>query len=585
MLVVSTVVFAACGVVSAARAEHPSATRLLPKETVAMVSLPDVRDAGKRFMSTTLGRMCEDPQMKPLVGDLYDSLVKLGSRLEEQIGLSVPQLLAIPQGEFTVAIVATEEEGPAGVLMLDTGDQLSSAQVLLKLASQGMIRAGAERSNENLFDTTVGVYHPVGRQRRTVVCFEKDATVVFSTHLSVVRQMLSAWTEQKGPSLADNMQFTSVMRHCGDPSQSPQFFWYANPIALLRSLGQEQAGVRVALAMLPSLGLDGLSAVGGTVRMDAGELDSVSHSNLMLGAPRDGVLEMIALGPVDPTPQRWVPADVTSYVTLQWNFDKTFKVAAELFDSFQGEGALSAALQQRFTQTSGVDIEKDLLSALAGRVSYIQWIAKPVTLESSTNLLAFELKEDSKLDEVLDKLGTRFSGFLKRRSYGGIDYYQISPPGLARRELQPGQPAPPQPCFGLIDGSLIFTDRESFFKQVIVTAKDSSESLADTLDFKLIASKITREAGSAKPVMISFARPEESLRFMYELAIADGTRQGLRRRAENNPLFKSLDAALETHPLPPFAVLQRYLAPAGSLLLDDSTGLHYVSFALRREQQ
>jgi hypothetical protein len=59
----------------------------------------------------------------------------------------------------------------------------------------------------------------------------------------------------------------------------------------------------------------------------------------------------------------------------------------------------------------------------------------------------------------------------------------------------------------------------------------------------------------------------------------------LRRRAENNPLFKSLDAALETHPLPPFAVLQRYLAPAGSLLLDDSTGLHYVSFALRREQQ
>ncbi|MFH1266305.1 MAG: hypothetical protein ABIK89_11305 [Planctomycetota bacterium] len=67
------------------------------------------------------------------------------------------------------------------------------------------------------------------------------------------------------------------------------------------------------------------------------------------------------------------------------------------------------------------------------------------------------------------------------------------------------------------------------------------------------------------------------------LGVSDGVRGQLRQGTENNPFLKTLDTALEENPLPPFAVIQRYLAPGGAMLVDDETGLHYTSFSLRRK--
>ena len=73
------------------------------------------------------------------------------------------------------------------------------------------------------------------------------------------------------------------------------------------------------------------------------------------------------------------------------------------------------------------------------------------------------------------------------------------------------------------------------------------------------------------------------MRFLYGLATGERTRQALGKRAKNNRFLKSLDSALKENPLPPFAVLQRYLAPGGALVVDDETGIHYTAFSLRRK--
>ena len=44
-------------------------------------------------------------------------------------------------------------------------------------------------------------------------------------------------------------------------------------------------------------------------------------------------------------------------------------------------------------------------------------------------------------------------------------------------------------------------------------------------------------------------------------------------------------SAMEANPLPPFSVLEQYFAPAGALMVDDETGLHYMSFTLRRNMR
>jgi hypothetical protein len=83
--------------------------------------------------------------------------------------------------------------------------------------------------------------------------------------------------------------------------------------------------------------------------------------------------------------------------------------------------------------------------------------------------------------------------------------------------------------------------------------------------------------------MIAFNRPEEAMRQVYEMATSDTMRGALKGQAANNPFMKSLDDALTTNPLPPFAVLAKYLAPGGALLTSDETGFHYMAFSLRRE--
>jgi hypothetical protein len=92
-------------------------------------------------------------------------------------------------------------------------------------------------------------------------------------------------------------------------------------------------------------------------------------------------------------------------------------------------------------------------------------------------------------------------------------------------------------------------------------------------------------AGGTKPAMLGFQRPEENMKFFYELATSDRAKSGLQRGAERNPFLKSVNSAMEKNPLPPFSVLQKYFAPQGSMVIDDETGIHLMDFTLKRKTE
>ena len=73
------------------------------------------------------------------------------------------------------------------------------------------------------------------------------------------------------------------------------------------------------------------------------------------------------------------------------------------------------------------------------------------------------------------------------------------------------------------------------------------------------------------------------MRFWYDLVQSEATRQRLGRLGQRQPLWGAVDQALKDHPLPPFDVLAQYLAPGGGMLVSDETGLHYMSFTLKRQ--
>ena len=575
--------------VAPAYAERPPASQLLPENTIFIVSVTNAQDLATRFMNTDLGRMTQDPEMKPFVTQLYASLTELVATVQDQIGLSLPEIVAIPQGEATFAFVSIKDGPPSMVMLLDAGDKIANARKLFDRWMEAMLgKDGVSAKREETIDKIkINIFDNAGPNRRALVVFEKDGTIVVGDNLDILKGILATWNGQKNKTLADNFNFGAIMNRCkGDKDEQPQIICFFDPINLMRSAAEQFPPMRITVALLPVLGLDGLSAVGGSVLFDAGQYDTVIHAHVLLENPRSGIIKMIALEPGVSKPERWVPPDVASYNTVHWKFDTTIKTLTPMYDSIAGEGAFSQMIQQRFSTPLGVDLEKQILPKLEGRVTYITSFEKPTTPASGMTLVALKFKDTESINKAIESLVKRFQEQISKQKCAGKEYYRIDipvPPPPPPPAQGPDPSQIPIPCFGIVDDYLVISNRPGLYEKVLTTLADGSKSLADEPEFKLIANKIQRQSGGAQPVVLGFQRPEEAMRYYYDLAVADRTREALKKEAERNPFFKSIDSSLQKTPLPPFEVIQRYLALSGSMITDDDTGLHYMNFSLRRK--
>lgn len=578
------------GALAARGADRPGSTKLLPKNTVAYISVKNSQELAERFMQTSLGRMTQQEQLKPLIDQLYADLKEAAAPLEDELGVTMTELLAIPQGEITLAVIPPTEGPPAVVALLDVHEQIVSVERLLDKADDVLIANGADRETLKVGDTRLTVYDLPGDVQRQAIYFERDGTLVVGTNLTVIKSLLAVWDGQKAETLSGNTKFSSIMSKCrGAEGEEPQITWFVDPIELIRAAATSN-NAQLALAFLGPLGLDGFQGAGGSMTFATEKFDSINRLHILLNPPRTGLLELVALGSGDSTPEPWVPDDAVTYTTLHWNIDRTYSKAAELFDTFRGAGALKSTVQ-RFFDRMDIKFEEELLPSLSNRFSYVSWIERPVRPDSQAQMVGIQLRDPQKLQALFDKVVARYEENLQKDAFAGVTYYKLVLP----QRQQPVEPdaQPPegarvqvqvrlQPCFAVLGNYLLISDRPALMERSIANSRDESLSLAKAIDFKLIASKARAQAGGAAPAMLTFSRPEEGLRFMYDLATAEETRAGLRTRAESSTFFSKLNNALEKNPLPPFETLRDYFAPAGGVLVDDATGIHYVSFALRR---
>jgi hypothetical protein len=564
-----------------AQAEQLKAAQRFPKDTLAFLSIEDSRQLAERFSQTAVGQMAQDAHMKPLVDQVYKAIEEAAGATRERLGLSLTELLTIPQGEVALGLIAVPDMPPALVAMMETGEDQRIVERLLDRSGATLVENGATQEVETHSGVEVTIYTLTGGRQRQVALCRKEGVLLVATRIEPLDQILAAWDAAKDASLSQNPHFGAINQNVGGAEgEEPQVRWFVDPFNLARAVGQRDAGTQVALAILPTLGLDGLLGIGGSLTFAAEQFDMISRAHLLLDNPRAGVIEMIALGQGEVVPESWVPAEVSNYSTIHWDAGKTYSKLEVLIDSFQGEGAFKAQIQRRILDQSTLDIEAELLPALAGRLTYVTLIEEPITPTSNAQLIGVKLKDPKRFAATYDRLAEEYRDFSVQKSLGGKKYIQYAPPQLSD-EPEAESPRSPRPCFCIL-GDYLLIGRESVVQKAIMTEAAPGKSLAADLEFKLIASKAQRQAGGKRPTYLNFNRPSEGFRMMYGLAISDAARQGIEKRAENNPFFQNLNQALQTHPLPPFAVIQQYLAPGGALLIDDETGLHYTSFTLRR---
>lgn len=612
-VILSLLAYMGCGLGSAhASNTEPSrltAPQLFPEGALAYVRVDDVEKLKEDLARSSIGKLGNDDNLRPILSEFYGSLVRATEQLQEVIGLNLDELLSIPSGELAIALLPNDRgrvqvetsraengdengqrvnvrvEGPAVAILLDAGDEISSIKVLLGR----MEEAARDRMihEEKVVDRlTLHRYQNPNRSREQFAYFIDGGVIVACSDADYAEKLADKWLGQleDAQTLADNRKFTNIMSRCvGTDGERPQVSFYADPWALVRQLAPKSAATTMTLAVLDSLGVSDIEGIGGSWIIAPPDFDSISHLHLEMKTPRRGLLSLLRPKSGSTEPEAWVPDSVAGYSTINWDLNSTLQGIERLYDQFRGEEALENEIFARINDRLEIDIKKDVLENLEGRVTIIQGFVRPVTINSGSNVYAIRMKnvasfKSNVLPKLLEQVEKRTE--VKTESFGPLQVHVIR---VGRNRPASGPIRQPEICVTTIDDYLVIADSEYMLRQVASCRIGSLGTLRDALEYQLISDRIAAQLQDRQCSAISFARPEETLQLFYELARDPNNKDRLREVSGRNPFFNALLTTLDKHELPPFSVISKYLAPGGGYLVEEETGLHYMSFSLRRE--
>ncbi len=176
------------------RAARPSAMKLFPEDTLVFVRVANAHEFGEKFRQTGMGRMLQDPQLKPFVEHFYGKAGDLyAQHVEGKLGVSWDDLKKLPQGEAAFGVVVRDQQTPAFLLLIDQGPDTSVADKLLDKALDVASKKGGEFSKEKIGDVEVTVVRDHDKQNRMFGVFRRENTIVVATDPNVLRNVLWHW--------------------------------------------------------------------------------------------------------------------------------------------------------------------------------------------------------------------------------------------------------------------------------------------------------------------------------------------------------------------------------------------------------
>ncbi|MFO0790138.1 MAG: hypothetical protein U0805_11845 [Pirellulales bacterium] len=623
----------AFGVSGVSGADRPSAMKLFPEESIVFVRVSNGHEFGEKASQGNFGRMLQDPELKPLVDNLYGKVGDLYTQEgASKVGVTWEELKKLPKGEIAFAVVARPEKRPALLLLIDQGEEASVADKLVDRALDLAKEKGGEFSTEKIGDVEVTVVRDKDRENRMFGVCRRENVILVATDANVIHGVLWHWdhageagaaaeadaatvsvevksedapkegeaaagkkTEEfvPGKTLAENPRFVTIVKNCRRPQDPPpQLMYYVDPIEVIRNFGRGSGGVSFALGLFPSLGLDGLQAIGGAITYATDEYDSLMQMHVLLQNPRAGVMLIPAFEPGDLAPQPFVPLSVETYLAWNWNMRTAFDRVAAMVDQFRYQGSVAKFVQEKLTDKLGIDVQTKVIDNLKGRYTWTIGYERPSHFRGQQHVFAAELVDEKGAQESLDTVVKRFPEIFEERHFGSVTYYGLIKGGVKaprRPQDQQAEPDDPDaivltPFVAIMDGYFFIGTSCQRFEQYIAARDGTVPRLVDSADYIRTSAVIGRETVGTTPVLFSMNRFEETLRQWYDLLTSEKTRKLIDENKEKVRMLKALADAMEENKLPPFETLMKYTGAGGGILYDTDDGYHGISFELRNEQ-
>jgi len=468
------------GFAFAASAALPAVEKLLPDDTLVMVTTPDFTKARDTYHNVPQSQLWNDPAMKPFkdnfIAKLNETLIH---PLERDLGIKFEDYTNLAQGQITLALTqngwpANEGSKPGVLFLLDTRNQ--SGQLTKKLADlrKKWLEAGKSLRTEKIRNIDFSVVALSDKDMpKTIKKFsgpdamtdaddsatnapktelyvgQSDSLLIIGNSPKPIEKVLLHLSGSEAPALADLAIFQA--NRLALFRDAPVYGW-ANTKSLLdlftRKQAAEEAETPDPFAMLnptrilTAIGLSSLKTVAFSVQV-ANEGSTIQFFGSMPESSRQGIFKVFPGAAKDAAPPSFVPADAVKFSRSRIDGKKAWDTLQQVLAdvSPQGKEAISFIIKTANEAAKEKDPDFDLNKNLFANLGddFISYEKAPrgtsaADLKSAPSLFLIGSANPDQIVgafKYLFLLANPTGGAPKEREFLGRKIYTAGMPGAA----------------------------------------------------------------------------------------------------------------------------------------------------------
>ncbi len=628
---------------------------LLPKTTVGYVSVGNTDVLKANFDQCQIGQLMEDPAMKPFVDDIRKEVKARWLTNHKDLGLSLDDLAGIPGGEVSFAMVKPADDKYAIVILVDATKHAEQAKALMDKVTANLTTAGATKVAGKVkeivaFDLGKSDKDAVRKRNRQAAFFYQDEWLCFADNIAVLEQVHARLLAPGKDTLDQVEAFTSIMQQCQQASAglAPHARWFIDPFGYTQAVRSANVSPSKPdkrpdlLPIFKDQGFSCLRGIGGHVNfmaeIEQGKYDMLHRTMVyapsVAGAAKGEKYKFAARMLKFPNaenlnPQPWVPNEVGTYTSFNFDIKNAFESCPTLVDAIAGqpgffEDIIEGLKDDPNPKSPKIDIRRDLIGNLGTRVTILSDYTLPITTDSEHTLFAVEIANGVKGEKAVYRLVKKVMEGEKHKDIkagknGDIMIWEIvSDEESATTGVTieiPGAETQPVSTAAVVAGKgdgqnggdqlpncstcvyhghlFVATHKEILLKviqQIEAGAADSNKALAQAADVRVVTGEFTKLGADVGNCAKSISRTDEECRTNYELLrmgkmpesktllgktlnwmLDDGKKGGVR------------NSRIDAHNLPEFDIARRYFGPGGFFVSNHEKGWMVTGFMLTKE--
>lgn len=353
------------GMTLLATAEVPSAEKLLPDDTLIVLTAPDWDKAKSAYASAPMAQLWQDPAMQAFTDKFINKFrTDVMQPLERELGVKFSDYAEVLHGQVTLALTQNGWQGetnkdPAIVLLIDTRDKSEQSQKMLAELKKKWVDGGKQIKVDKVRDVEVATLvmdndtlqkalenalpnlkknrktgstdenQPKEANKKTEICVgQAGSLLIVGSDTKVFEPILAHLAGSSTASLGELSGYEA--NHNALFRDATVYGWVNfNKFAgiFLKSVNAKpeagEGGPQNPLGVTPdkvmdALGLNGMK----TVALAGKNTPEGVYLQALLTVPQDqrkGIFKLIAFDAKDASPPPFVPGDVTKY--SRWRLD------------------------------------------------------------------------------------------------------------------------------------------------------------------------------------------------------------------------------------------------------------------------